>query len=395
MSIEKRKTQAAVKRKTQAAVRRTPALIPSRFHGSGAGFTRGGGMPRNSASKYSYGAPEFSPRGFRFVTLCGTLWGRTAGQPGKNDKIREKHLMKEAMEGLRTMESQKSFQAFLEEEVKKVQGIYVPVRSTALRRMIIMSAPPKHLHPNPDDEFCFPDIGPNYAIITQYVKKIAEARFKAERYVFEEPITVQKIRPDGYLILNGHHRWAAALRTKENRVPIRIVNITTLADMLRILQHAKHDRRAALDLDEVVFSAPDSRDAAEPPLPFLLNRIYKERLHLGIPALFRFLNDQGYDIWVYSAKPYSMEYIRNLFRLYHVYVTGIVTGTGHKISENTEDRNRVEKKITDTYAETIHVDAESLVRVDSRAGTFQEYGMSKRENWSAEVMRIVREIAKE
>ena len=28
-----------------------------------------------------------------------------------------------------------------------------------------------------------------------------------------EPIIVQRTKPEGYMILNGHHRWAAAVQT--------------------------------------------------------------------------------------------------------------------------------------------------------------------------------------
>ena len=30
---------------------------------------------------------------------------------------------------------------------------------------------------------------------------------------WEEPLIVEKVHPEGYMLLNGHHRWAAALKT--------------------------------------------------------------------------------------------------------------------------------------------------------------------------------------
>ena len=63
-----------------------------------------------------------------------------------------------------------NFQLFLEEEVGKVKGIYYPVKAGFLKRAFIKKAPCGKLHPNPNDEFCMPEIGPNYEIISRYEK---------------------------------------------------------------------------------------------------------------------------------------------------------------------------------------------------------------------------------
>lgn len=70
------------------------------------------------------------------------------------------------------------------------------------------------LHPNPTDEFCMPKIGPSYRIISGYEKKFREAINNGEspEKGWGDPIIVEKMYPDGYMILNGHHRWAAATR---------------------------------------------------------------------------------------------------------------------------------------------------------------------------------------
>lgn len=60
------------------------------------------------------------------------------------------------------------FQAFLKEEIDKVNGIYYPVRMPFLLRILTRVARTRTLHPNPDDEFCIPSIGPNYEIISRY-----------------------------------------------------------------------------------------------------------------------------------------------------------------------------------------------------------------------------------
>ena len=151
------------------------------------------------------------------------------------------------------------FDQFLAEEVRKVQGIWYPVKPTLLSRIFVRHAPLHKLHPNPEDEFCQPDIGPNHAIISQYERDFVE--FGPNKYLSSsssqvnasEPLEVQKIRPDGYMILNGHHRWAAASRVGIHRLRIHIINLTLKADIERMLKTSRYDRRVTLDLDETVF----------------------------------------------------------------------------------------------------------------------------------------------
>ena len=206
---------------------------------------------------------------------------------------------------------------------------------------------------------------------------------------------MEKVRPDGYLILNGHHRWAAALRMGFYRIPIRIVDLTQDTDIKTILKNTKHDKRVALDLDEVVFRK-EGEGPLEKPLPFPAGRIYRERLRLGIPALFHYLNIQGYDIWVYSAGYYSADYIRRLFQKHHVHISGAVTGTGRKTADNTaEARKELESLIANTYQHTVHIDNDMLLRISSRTKEVEEHDITGApEEWSRRVMEIMEKIEK-
>lgn len=264
----------------------------------------------------------------------------------------------------------------------------MPVKAGILRRALIRWAPCTSLHPNPDDEFCSLKIGRNYQIVSEYMESFYRERLHSRQYC-EEPLTVEKIRPDGYLILNGHHRWAAALRLGFNKIPIRIVDLTSEMDIKTILQNARHDKRVTLDLDEVVFCR-EGEDMAEKPLAFPWRSIYKERLRLGIPALFRYLNKKGYDIWVYTAGYYSVDYIQRLFKKYHVQVTGAVTGTGRKTSGSAEEKKKMETLIAAKYPETVHIDGETVLRIFSRTKQAEGYDLSQGpEAWSQQVMDIL------
>ena len=281
------------------------------------------------------------------------------------------------------------FQDYLKQEVDKVKGVYVPVRAGLLRRLLIRRVACKKLHPNPDDEFCSPTIGPNSGIISQYVSDFQKNGTRSFVGYEVESLIVEKIRPDGYMILNGHHRWAAAILARERTLPVRIVDLPMDKDIQKMLKNARNDRRVALDLDEVVFC--NGTEAAEKPLPYPFSLIYNQRLRLGIPALFRFLNDKGYDIWIYSSNYHSFTHIQRLLWLYHTRVTGIVTGTGKKgHPNNNAGREELKKRVAERYTTTIHIDGQGMLRVDRRTGQYEEYTFNDSEaDWSAQIMDLI------
>ena len=285
------------------------------------------------------------------------------------------------------------FEEFIAEEIKTLKGVYVPVKAGILRRALIRETRCDKLHPNPDDEFCMPKVGPNYGIISDYMNRFREERGHSRQYC-DERLVVEKIRPDGYLILNGHHRWAAALRLGYPRIPIEIVDLTDETDIREILKNSKHDKRVALDLDEVVFVSGDA--PAEKPLPFPTRKVYKERLRLGVPALFRYLNKNGYDVWVYTAGYYSADYIRRLFKKYHVHISGAVTGLGRKTADGAKVRKEMETLIGNKYPITIHIDSDMLLRVSGRTKEADEYEIGGTPaEWSQRVMEIIKKIERQ
>ena len=74
-------------------------------------------------------------------------------------------------------------------------------------------------------------------------------------------------------------------------------------------KHITEKMRVSFDLDEVLFVSPETHKT-EPPLRFPLNRIWRERLRLGTPALISELQKLGYEVWVYTSSFRSERYIR-------------------------------------------------------------------------------------
>ena len=163
--------------------------------------------------------------------------------------------------------NQTRLQAYLEEEIKKYKGVYVPIKSGVLRRPLVRRASCQRLHPNPHDVFCDPKVGPATDIVSKYEKDIGVKQQHAQTDYFKEPLIVERIHPDGYMILNSHHRWAAAMLRNLKAVPIRIVNLTHAGDIERMLQNARHAKLASLDLDEWC-SFPIPRNRRKKPCPF-------------------------------------------------------------------------------------------------------------------------------
>ena len=294
-------------------------------------------------------------------------------------------------------QSNTQFQSFLEEEVSKVRDVYYPIRAGLLRRMLVTRVDCRLLHPNPNDEFCDPDIGPNGSIISQYVQDysrvdgdLSEARLLNSGIA--EPLMVEKARPDGYIILNGHHRWAAALRYGMKKLPVRIVDLTQEKDIQAMLRKSGSDRRVSLDLDEVVFRPADA-PLLEPALRFPLGRLYKERIRLGIPSLFHFLQERGYDIWVYTSQYYSLDYLKAYFRYYRVSVTGIVTGTARKGPRGTDTSGQLENLLNGKYESTLHISRDMVLRTVRNTKDFEDHPLTGSESaWIREIKDIIGEM---
>ena len=111
----------------------------------------------------------------------------------------------------------------IQEEVAKYQNRRETVRASILEVLSTRFLSPDQMHPNPEDEFCDPDVGPNESIVEQYVEE-AMKNLECGTDSFDEAIMVAKMKEGDYLIINGHHRWAAAVKVELKRVRVAIAN---------------------------------------------------------------------------------------------------------------------------------------------------------------------------
>ncbi len=113
--------------------------------------------------------------------------------------------------------------AMIQADLKKMEGHRETVKAGFMEKRFPKKVKPSELHVNPDDEFTFPNIGPNPSIVENY-SALARRQFSLGDKVFEEPLQVNKLREGGYLILNGHHRWAGAVRACVPTIRIQILD---------------------------------------------------------------------------------------------------------------------------------------------------------------------------
>ena len=109
------------------------------------------------------------------------------------------------------------------QDLEETEGNRELTKASLVERLTVRHLELKQIHVNPDDEFTDPNIGPSDRIISEYMDLIQVLQFqKAD--IFEEPILVNKMKAGGYMLLNGHHRWAAALQRGLSKIHVSIMN---------------------------------------------------------------------------------------------------------------------------------------------------------------------------
>lgn len=259
------------------------------------------------------------------------------------------------------------------DDIESYVGLTQPVRASLLERLLIKKADINKLHPNPSDEFSMPEIGPNYEIVGNYVKTFKQnAHHSAD--IVDDPLTIEKMSVGGYMLLNGHHRWMAAHRVNLTKVPVEIVNVTPLDEILKTIASSNKDRCVSFDLDEVLITEENNK--------FPSKLIYKKTLKKNAGTLIRELREMGFDVWVYTGKYHSKQYIEGLFRLNHTKVDGIVNGMKNKKSSE-----KLRQAFRDKYLISLHVGNDSVTCVDTKTKEYELVDFESNEhNWAAEAM---------
>ena len=140
---------------------------------------------------------------------------------------------------------------------------------------------------------------------------------------------------------------------------------------------------------------PNPDDPCEKPPVFPINKLYKERIQPGIPALLHYFSKEGYDIWVYTYKLYSVEYIRAYFHKYSVKVDGIVNGTRHLKEVQSGHKETLPQKLLSRYRISLHIDDEAIVCTLGRQYGYNVYQLDGPDDeWKEKIIECAERIRK-
>lgn len=116
-----------------------------------------------------------------------------------------------------------SFMKRVQEDISKYGEKRSVVRASIVDILTVKKLSPDQMHANPDDDFSNPKVGPNEEIVDKYIEE-AQQNMMSGMTSFEEPIMVAKMEQGDYMIVNGHHRWAAAVKLGLDKVRVVVVN---------------------------------------------------------------------------------------------------------------------------------------------------------------------------
>ncbi len=152
--------------------------------------------------------------------------------------------------------------------------------------------------------------------------------------------------------------------------------------------------RVSFDLDEVLFVSPKTHKT-EPPLPFPLRNIFKERLRKGTPEVVWELQIQGYEVWVYTSSFRSEAYIRRLFRCYGIKFDGIVNGTRHLKEVQRDNKTTLPQKMPSRYRISLHIDDEAVICSAAGQYGFRAYQLTgDDDDWGKKIIETADHIRK-
>lgn len=111
----------------------------------------------------------------------------------------------------------------VQEDIKRYKDHREVVRAGILEVLTVRHLSPEKMHPNPEDEFSNPDVGPNEEILERYMEE-AMKDMEANEISFSTPVMVAKMDQGEYMIVNGHHRWAAAVKLGLLKIRVVVTN---------------------------------------------------------------------------------------------------------------------------------------------------------------------------
>ena len=277
-----------------------------------------------------------------------------------------------------------SFKEEMLEELKYYNAFTKPVKTFFLVRSCIRRLPLSRLHPNPEDEFTNPEIGPNEEVVNEYTIKFAKSLTDANPYHIP-PLIVERLSTGDYMILNGHHRWLAAKRLGWKKLPVMVVNMTLEKDILHKMKKSHHSMCVSFDLDEVLISK-DGQDPIDK-LPFPKNKLYPLPIRKDAGRLLSALRSLDFDVWVYTGSYLSSGKIQRTLMAHHGRADAIICGI-----RQPKNNQKLKNAFTQKYQTIVHIDTDRLLWVNTASREFEIIDLPKDATWALRAIETVNEL---
>lgn len=128
----------------------------------------------------------------------------------------------------------------------------------------------------------------------------------------------------------------------------------------------------SFDLDDTLFVSP-LEFQTENELAFPWKLIYKERLRLGTIELFRKLQSEGIETWIYTTSFRTDKYIRHLFGHYEIKIGQIINGSRHMKEVQAEKKEPMPSKYPAKYRIDLHIDDDLSVMQNGKLYGFRVF----------------------
>lgn len=278
------------------------------------------------------------------------------------------------------------YQTLVIDDINSYIGLNHPEKAGLLERVLCRKLPIESLHPNPDDEFSNPEIGPSYAIVNNYIDLWRKDRLHGMEPELES-ISVEKMSTGGYMILDGHHRWLAAHRFGLDKLPVTIMNVTPITEILSAIAASERKMCVSFDLDEVLLA--DSSALFRLKKSSSSNGQYKKvALRKNASILIRELHNLGFDVWVYTGSYMEESKLSKFFKLNRIEVDGLINGL-----KNTRSRTELRKFFSEKYEVSLHIDKYTVVWVDTKKKDYDVIDITGDDNsWGSRAITAVRQI---
>ena len=150
--------------------------------------------------------------------------------------------------------------------------------------------------------------------------------------------------------------------------------------------------RISFDLDDVLFVSPDKYETEPPPrAPF--DRFFPERLRKGTPELIRTLQNEGFEVWVYTSSYRSARYLRALFSRYGIHFDDIVNAQRHQREVQRDRLQILPQKMPQYYRISLHVDDEDVIHQNGKRYGFRTLRVYEPDpQWAEKVLKEANRI---